>query len=83
MNKKVQSDLVSRLKRIEREIKCCDIDEHYYNDRCEYLMSLFVNMGINDEMGKYSDVSFPIGKYNMNTFRYALKRYVEFCDDVN
>lgn len=82
VNKKVQSDLVSRLKRIEREINLCDIDEQYHRDRCEYLMSLFINMGINDEMKKYSAANFPIGKYNMSTFRYALKQYVDFCDDV-
>lgn len=83
VNCKVQSDIVSRLKKIEREIENCDIDVHYKADRCEYLMSLFANMGLNDEMKKYPNANFPIGKYYMSTFRYAIKYYVNFCDETN
>lgn len=82
VNKKVQSDIVSRIKKIEKEIENCDIDEQYRRDKCEYLMSLFLNMGINDEMKKYSSAEFPIGKYHMSTFRYAIKYYVRFCSDT-
>lgn len=81
VGKKVQSDTISRLKRIEKEINHCDIDEQYRSDKCHYLMSLFSNMGNNSEMKKYENVSFPIGKYTMNTFKYALRQYVNFCDD--
>lgn len=83
VDKKVQSDLVSRLKRIEREIENCDIDEQYRSDKCKYLMSLFSNMGKNLEMQKYSTANFPIGKYSMNTFRYAIKYYSKFCEQYN
>lgn len=82
VSKKMQSDFVSRLKRIEREINHCDIDEQYRSDRCESLMNLFSKTGKNAEMQKYNNLTFPIGKYTMNTFRYALKQYVNFCDDV-
>ncbi len=82
VNKKVQSDIVSRIKKIEKEIENCDIDEQYRRDKCEYLMSLFLNMGINDEMKKYPSAEFPIGKYHMSTFRYAIKYYVRFCSDT-
>jgi hypothetical protein len=82
MKKKVQSDTVSRLKRVEKEINRCDIDEHYRNDRCEYLLSLFTNMGKNEEMERFPDANLPIGKYYMSTFRHALKKYVEFCDET-
>ena len=41
---KIAGDVISRLKRVEREIKNCDIDEQYRNDKCEYLLSLFVKM---------------------------------------
>lgn len=82
VSKKMQSDLVSRIKRIEREIHQCDIDEQYRTDRCELLMKLFSNMGINMEMQKISTANFPIGKYSMNTFRYALKQYISFSDEV-
>lgn len=79
---KVASDTVSRLKRIEREIKNCDINEQYRSDRCEYLLSLFLNMGNNEEMRRLSMGGFPIGKYYMSTYRYALKYYVRFCDET-
>jgi len=82
VKKKVQSDCVSRIKRIEREINHCDIDEQYRSDKCAYLMSLFSNMGINEEMKKFPEVDFPIGKYHISTFRHALKQYVKFCDEA-
>ncbi len=79
INRKVQSDYISRLKRIERELNHCDIDEQYRNDNCEYLMSLFVNRGDNDAMKHYQNVNLPIGKNYMNTYRHALKQYIQFC----
>lgn len=81
VNQKVRSDIVSRIKKIEKEIENCDIDEQYHSDRCEYLMSLFLNMGLNDKMKKFSNANFPIGKYHMSTFRYAIRYYVSFCDE--
>lgn len=83
VNRKVQSDIVSRIKKIENEIENCDIDEQYRSDRCEYLMSLFLNMGLNDEMQKYSNAKFPIGKYHMSTFRHAIKYYIKFRSDTS
>lgn len=80
-NRKVAGDTVSRLKRIEREINYCDIDEQYRSDKCVHLMSLFLKLGNNDEMKKYPNANLPIGKYYMSTFRYALKQYVKFCDE--
>ena len=32
-NKKVISDTISRIKKIEKEICYCDIDEHFINDK--------------------------------------------------
>ncbi len=81
VNKKVQSDILSRIKKIEKEIENCDIDEQYRSDRCQYLMSLFANMGFNEKMKSYENADLPIGKYYMNTFRYAIKHYVKFCDE--
>lgn len=80
MNKKVQGDCISRLKRIEREINHCDIDEQYHSDKCGYLLSVFSNKGENEFMLKYKNSGFPIGKYHMSTYRYALKRYIEFME---
>lgn len=80
---KVACDTISRLKRIEREFENCDIDEQYCKDRCAYLLSMFSNMGKNKAMEKQLQVSFPIGKYYMSTYRYAIKLYVTFCDEFN
>ena len=65
---KVAGDTISRLKRIEREIENCDIDEQYRSDKCE--------------MKKYPNANLPIGKYYMSTYRLALKQYIQFSDDV-
>ena len=62
VNHKVQSDIISRIKKIEREIENCDIDEQYRRDKCNYLMSLFLNMGLNEKMKKYPNANFPIGE---------------------
>lgn len=79
--KKVQSDFISRLKRLEREIKNCDIDEQYRNDKCVYLLSLFKNKGLNDDMAEYVDSNLPIGKYQLNTYKYALNKYICFLSE--
>lgn len=83
IQKKVQGDIVSRIRRIEREIEDCDVDEHYREDRCEYLMSLFKKMGVNEKMKSLPENNFPVGKYYMSTFRYALKYYIKFCDETH
>ncbi len=80
VNRKVQSDIISRIKKIEREIENCDIDEQYRSDRCESLMAMFLNMGKNNEMKKHPNANFPIGKYHMSTFRHAIKYYIMFCE---
>ncbi len=79
---KVQGDCISRIRRIERELDHCDIDEQYRSDKCVYLMSLFANMGLNDNMKKYKNVKLPIGKYYMSTYRHSIKQYVAFCEDT-
>lgn len=82
VNKKVQSDCVSRLKRIERELDHCDIDEQYRSDKCECLLSLFVKRGANELMKQYPNANLPIGKYYMSTYRHALKQYIKYCEDT-
>jgi len=79
-NRKVIVDTISRLKRIERECDHCDIDEEYHNDRCERLLTAFMNRGENDVMKSFKQTSLPIGKNYICTYRYALKQYVLFMD---
>lgn len=76
----MQSDLVSRLKRFERAIENCDIDEQYRSDKYRYLFSLFENKGINQAMGKFDNVDLPIGKYQLSIFKYALNKYSQFLE---
>lgn len=82
ISKKMQSDLVSRLKRLEKAIEYCDIDEEYRSDKYQYLYSLFENKGINDNMAKLNDVDLPIGKYQLSTFKYTLNKYKQFLEDT-
>lgn len=79
---KIASDTVSRLKRLENELDNCDIDKEYQLDRCSALLSLFDKMGKNGNMAKYPNANLPIGKYYMSTYRYALRRYIAFYDDI-
>lgn len=79
---KIASDTISRLKKIEKDIDYCDIDEQYRKDKCKYLLSLFQKMGENDCMRKYLLQRFPIGKYSMNTYRHAINQYIKFLDST-
>ena len=78
--KKVCSDIVSRLKRIEKAILDCDIEEEYHKDKCETLLRMFSNKGENEELKKVLIGSLPIGNYAMNTFKYAIRKYVAYMD---
>lgn len=80
--KKVISDTISRLKRIERELDHCDLDELYRNDRCEWVLAAFEKMGNNEKMQQFPNTKLPIGKYYMSTYRYCLKLYVQFCNQT-
>lgn len=79
-NKKVASDIVSRLKRIEREITHHDIDMEYRKDECCELLSLFKNKGINEQMNSF-ETSLPVGNYQLSTYKYALQRYILFLQE--
>lgn len=79
---KVAGDTISRLKRIEKELENCDIDEQYRSDKCAHLLNLFLDMGNNGEMRNYPNVNLPIGKYYMSTYRYAIKKYIQFSDNI-
>ena len=79
-NKKVQGDHISRLKRIERELGHCDLDEQYRSDRCEFILGVFLHKGENANMDLFPQANLPIGNYYMSTYRHSIKKYVEFCD---
>ena len=79
--KKVCSDYVSRIKRIEYAIKDCDIDEAYKKDKCISLLELFKNCGQNEKMANLLVGDLPIGKYYLSTYKFAIKKYIEFLDN--
>lgn len=79
---KMQSDISSRIKRLERATQNCDIDEQYENDRCAYLLSLFKNKGINDKMKKLGEVDLPIGKYQLSVIKYAVSKYIKYIEET-
>lgn len=78
---KVACDHISRIKRVEREINHCDIDEQYRSDKCERLIHLFDCNGQNVQMREMGETRLPIGKYYMSTYRLAIKKYVQFCEE--
>lgn len=82
LSKKVQSDCISRLKRIERELDHCDLDKHYHDDKCGFILSIFSKKGKDQLLDNFPEVCFPIGKYSMNTYKYSIKKYVEFSDYI-
>lgn len=82
-SKKIAGDAVSRLKRIEKEIENCDIDEQYHSDRCNHLLGILSDMGNKNAVKKYSNVTLPVGKYYMSTYRYSIRQYIQFLDEMS
>ena len=78
--KKVQGDLISRIKRLEHAFDNIDIDEEYQKDRCCFLLSLFDNKGLNPKMKTFGIADLPIGKYQLSTYKYALRKYILFIE---
>lgn len=77
-SKKMQSDIVSRIKKLERANNFTDIEETIKIDNGLYLLSIFRNKGINDDMAKLNASYLPIGKYQLSTYKYAVKLYLKF-----
>lgn len=80
-DRKVQSDILSRLRRIEHEIENCDLDKEYTKDRCKHLMSLFDRNGENSEL-RQLNTSLPIGKAYIVTYKHAVKKYADFSKSL-
>lgn len=81
IKRKVQGDIISRLKRVERELNRCDLDKEYQKDRCESIKALFSKQGLNPMMKKRK-TNLPVGRPYMSTYRHAIKRYVDFRDSL-
>lgn len=77
-SKKLISDTVSRVKRIEAVPIHIDIDDEFAKDRCEHVFSMFRKKGENEEMRRINDSPLPVGKYHLSTYKYAISLYVKF-----
>ncbi|WP_243812404.1 hypothetical protein LRM48_001910 [Candidatus Nanosynbacter sp. TM7-008] len=78
---KVAGDYISRLRRMARELHV-DLDREYKCGGLLPLLSIFENTGNNERMKKYPNANFPIGKYYINTYKLALKKYINFKDET-
>lgn len=81
-NKKVCSDTISRIRKIERELGNIDIDEEYEKDQCQNLLKLFENTGRNEQMEQYNP-NLPVGKYYLSAYKYAVRVYISFKNGLN
>ena len=76
--KKVISDHVSRLKRIEKSISNCDLDEEYEKNECSELLKLCEKNYDLSQLSLEIIAPLPIGNYAMNTFKHSIKKYCQF-----
>ena len=82
VEKKVCSDHVSRLKRIEKALKNCDLDEEYLKDRCKSLVVMMYKKNSKLEIKKRLIGTLPIGSYTMSTYRYSINKYIKYLDSL-
>jgi len=81
-SKKVESDVVSRLKKLERELHYIDIEKEYSKDNCSSLLLLFKNKGENKEMTDIDPSSLPIGKYQLSSYKYSVTLYIKYLNSL-
>lgn len=80
VSKKMQSDFVSRLKRLETKLEIFDIDEEYKKDKCEKLLKYLSN-GCKEI--PYSKTLELLGTSNQHTvLKYAVKKYISFLESI-
>lgn len=70
LSRKVVSDLVSRVKRVERVLGI-DVDEEYQKDKCKRVMNVFMG-GVNVEQGWCIEVD----EIKKRTYKYAVVKYI-------
>lgn len=80
ISKKLYTDNMCRLEQIEHSITYCDLEEEYYKDRCETIISLFKNLGRNEKMASRHIGNLPIGKTYISSYTSAIRKYVLSMD---
>ena len=78
VSKKMQSDFVSRLKRLETKLEIFDIDEEYKSDKCQKLLKYLSEGCKNSPYSKELDLQGASNQYTV--LKYAVKKYISFLE---
>lgn len=78
VSRKMQTDFVSRIKRIERGLEIFDIDEEYKKDKCERLLK-YLSCGCKENLYERKlELSGTSKQYSV--LKYAVKKYICFLE---
>ena len=78
VSKKMQSDFVSRLKRLEIRLEIFDIDEEYKSDKCQKLLKYLSEGCKNSPYSKGLSLKGTSNQYIV--LKYAVKKYISFLE---
>ena len=78
VSKKMQSDFVSRLKRLEIKLEIFDIDEEYKYDKCQKLLKYLSEGCKNSPYSKGLSLKGTSNQYTV--LKYAVKKYISFLE---
>lgn len=78
VSKKMQSDFVSRLKRLEIKLEIFDIDDEYKSDKCQKLLKYLSEGCKNSPYSKGLSLKGTSNQYIV--LKYAVKKYISFLE---
>lgn len=81
VSKKMQSDFVSRIKRIEKSLEIFDIDEEYKKDNCEKLLK-YLSGGCKEKVYN-QNLELPSTSKQYSVLKYAVNKYLLFLETIN
>ena len=78
VSKKMQSDFVSRLKRLETKLEIFDLDEEYKLDKCQKLLKYLSDGCKNSPYSKNLNLQGTSNQYTV--LKYTVKKYISFLE---
>lgn len=82
-NKKIISDTISRLKRINNELitldPCTNIEKEYKTDKCKNLFDSF-NRKLPNNIKILASSCLPLDKPEISNYKLALNKYIDFLE---
>lgn len=81
VSKKMQSDFVSRIKRIEKGLEIFDIDEEYKKDKCEKLLK-YLSGGCKEKLYNQNLELLGTSK-QYSVLKYAVNKYLNFLKTLS